>query len=98
MYALAILRYRKPLEDVLKHVEAHRAYLHQLRARGVLVASGPFEPRYGGGLLLRVGDDGAAATLDAIRDADPFVTEGVAQYEILPWRVVIGVEALDSLP
>ena len=27
MYAIAILRYRKPLEDVLKHVDSHRAYL-----------------------------------------------------------------------
>ena len=98
MYALAILRYRKPLEDVLKHVEAHRAYLRQLKSSGVLVASGPFEPRYGGGLLLRVGDDGAAAALDAVRDGDPFVMEGVAQYEILPWRITIGAEALDSLP
>lgn len=26
MYALAILRYRKPLEEVLQHVDAHRAY------------------------------------------------------------------------
>ena len=26
MYALAILRYRKPLEEVQKHVDAHRAY------------------------------------------------------------------------
>jgi len=26
MYALAIIRYRKPIEDVLKHVDAHRAY------------------------------------------------------------------------
>jgi uncharacterized protein YciI len=98
MYALAILRYRKPLEDVLKHLEAHRAYLNQLRSRGVLVASGAFEPRNGGGLLLRVAEDGAAAALDAIRDADPFVTEGVAQYEILPWRVTIGADGLDRLP
>lgn len=98
MYALAILRYRKPLEDVLKHVEAHRAYLRQLKARGVLVASGPFEPRHGGGLLLRVPEEGSAAALDAVRDGDPFVVEGLAQYELLPWRLTIGAEDLDRLP
>ena len=27
MYALAIIRYRKPLEEVLVHQDAHRAYL-----------------------------------------------------------------------
>ena len=52
MYALAILRYRKPLEEVLKVVDAHRAYLAELKRQGVLLASGPFEPRIGGGLLL----------------------------------------------
>lgn len=97
MYALAIIRYRKPLEDVLKHLEAHRAHLRELKSRGVLIASGPFEPRNGGGLLLRVPDDRFDATLDAIRDADPFVTQGVAQYEILPWRPNVGGEGLDAL-
>ena len=30
MYAIAIIRYRKPLEDVQKHTDAHRAYLQGL--------------------------------------------------------------------
>jgi uncharacterized protein YciI len=68
-----------------------------LKSRGILIASGPFEPRNGGGLLLRVPDDRFDAALDAIRDADPFVTEGVAQYEILAWRPSIGGEGLDGL-
>ena len=32
MYAIAIVRYRKPLEEVLPVVEAHRAYLRELHA------------------------------------------------------------------
>jgi len=40
MYALAIIRYRRPLEEVLVHYEAHHAYLVSLKARGVLVLSG----------------------------------------------------------
>lgn len=97
MYALAILRYRKPLEEVLKVVEDHRAYLRDLQERGLLLASGPFEPRNGGGLLLRVPDATASETLDAIRDGDPFTRTGCAQYELLPWVPVLGKEALDSL-
>jgi len=97
MYALAIVRYRKPLDEVLKHVEPHRAYLRELKARGTLVASGPFEPRYGGGLLLRVPDDGADAALLAVRDGDPFVKAQVAQYELLPWLPNIGKDDLDRL-
>ena len=97
MYAIAIIRYRRPLEEVLKVVDAHRAYLAELKRQGVLLASGPFEPRIGGGLLLRVPDQGADAALDAIRDGDPFTRAGLAQYELMPWAPVIGKEGLDRL-
>ena len=95
MYALAIIRYRRPLEEVLAHHEAHRAYLQELKGRGVLVASGPLEPRYGGALLLRVPDDAIEASLDAVRDGDPYWQAGVGQYELLAWNVRTGREDLD---
>ena len=96
MYVIAVIRYRKPLEEVLKVIDDHRAYLRSLKAAGTLVASGPFEPRFGGGLLLRLPDGGYDAAALAIRDADPFVKAGVAQYELLPWAPVIGKEDLDK--
>jgi uncharacterized protein YciI len=97
-YALAIIRYRKRFEEVEPHLAAHRAYLRGLKEQGVLLASGPFDPRTGGALLLRVkeGEDRAAA-LDRIRAGDPFTQAGVAQYELLPWDPVIGKEDLDSI-
>lgn len=94
MYAIAIIRYRRPLEEVLKVVEAHRAYLGTLRDKGALIASGPLDPRSGGALLLRVADGDA---LDRIRDEDPFTRARVAQYELLPWLPNIGREGLDRL-
>lgn len=97
MYALAIIRYRRPLEEVLKVVEAHRAYLRSLKDRGVLLASGPVDPRNGGALVLRIPEEGVLASLDRIRDEDPFVKAGVAQYELLPWLPNIGKEDLDRL-
>jgi len=97
MYLIALIRYMKPLEEVLKVLEAHRAYLRELKGRGVLLASGPFEPRYGGALLLRVAHPEDDRALFAIRDGDPFVKEGIAQYEILRWAPVIGKEELDRL-
>ena len=98
MYALAILRYRVPLDVVIAHQDEHRAYLRTLNERGLLLASGPFDPRVGGALLLRVpeGED-ARRALDRVRDDDPFTKHGVAQYELLPWAPTIGVEALDRL-
>ncbi len=41
MYAMCIVRYRKPLEDVLKVQEAHRAYQRRLVDEGILLAAGP---------------------------------------------------------
>lgn len=97
MYALAIIRYRRPTEEIGAVRDDHRAYLRELRKQGLLVASGPFDPRYGGALLLRVEDDDAIATLDRIRDNDPFTKENVAQYELLAWNVGIGREDLDKI-
>jgi uncharacterized protein YciI len=97
MYAIAVIRYRKPLEEVLKVVEEHRAYLGLLKTMGVLIASGPCEPRYGGILLLRLPDENTDEALLAVRDQDPFVKTNVAQYELLPWTPVIGKEELDKL-
>ncbi len=97
MYALAIIRYRRPLEEVVNVTNAHRAYLGELKKQGILIASGPFDPRIGGGLLLRVPDGDVAGTLDRVRDNDPYVKSGMAQYELLAWNPGIGKEELDKL-
>lgn len=97
MYAIALIRYRRPLEDVIVVQDQHRAYLRSLKEAGTLIASGPLDPRTGGALLLRVPDDDVIGALDAVRDGDPYVTFGVAQYELIPWAVNTGREALDAL-
>lgn len=97
MYALVLIRYRAPIDVIEANTEAHRAWLREHKAAGTLLASGPFVPRTGGCLLLRVPDDGAAAALDAVRDGDPFFKLGLANYELLQWNPGIGREGLDAL-
>jgi len=97
MYAIAIIRYRQPIEEVQKHLDAHRAYCKGLKQQGVLIASGPVMPRNGGAMLLRIPDNETQATLDSIRDNDPYSQAGVAQYEVWPWTPVFGAEDLDRL-
>ena len=97
MYAICMIRYRRPLEEVIAVTEEHRAYLRGLKAAGTLIASGPLSPRVGGALLVRVPDDEPLAALDRIRDGDPFVKHGLVQYESWPWVPNIGVEDLDVL-
>ena len=79
MYAIAIIRYRRPLEEVLAHHAAHREYLQGLKKQGLLICSGPLEPRNGGALLLRVPDDQCPGILDTIRDNDPYTVHRVGQ-------------------
>lgn len=97
MYAIALIRYRLPFEAVAPTVDEHRAYLRELKAQGILLASGPMDPRTGGMLLLRVPDADSTAALDRIRDGDPFTKKSLAQYELIPWMPVIGKEDLDQL-
>ena len=97
MYAIALIRYRKPFDEIAPFVEEHRTYLRALKADGRLLVSGPIDPRVGGVLLLRVPDEEGSAALDRIRDGDPFTTRALAQYELMPWLPVIGKEELDRL-
>jgi len=96
MYAVGIIRYRRPLEEVVVHQDAHRAYLRGLKEKGLLIASGPMNPRFGGLVLFRVPDDDPKV-LDTIRDGDPFFQSGVAQYEMIGWVPGIGKEDLDKI-
>jgi uncharacterized protein YciI len=97
MYAIALIRYRRPLEEVLEVTDRHRAYLKELKEEGTLIASGPMDPRAGGILLLNVPDDDVVGSLDRVRDGDPYVTFGLAQYELIPWVVGIGKDDLDKI-
>ena len=97
MYGLVLIRYRIPLEEVVKATGEHREYLKQLKAKGILLAAGPFDSRTGGALLVRVPDGDVQRGLSAVRDGDPFFRNGVANYELIAWKPVIGSESLDTL-
>jgi uncharacterized protein YciI len=97
MYALVLVRYRLPLEEVVKVQDEHRAYLRELKAKGILIASGPMDPRVGGALLLRISNDNVQQSLTDLRNGDPFFQKNIANYEMIPWNPVIGNEDLDKL-
>ena len=97
MYAIAIVRDRRPIEEVVAATDPHRAYLRQLKAEGTLIAAGPQDPRFGGIFLLKVSDDNPQRDLDAVRDGDPFYQQHIAQYELMCWNVVLGKDDLDRI-
>jgi uncharacterized protein YciI len=75
-----ILTYQKPLSEVDKHLEAHRAYLDQYYASGHLIVSGGQEPRTGGVILCRAETKEQAVH---IMKLDPFYLHQIAQYEVI---------------
>ena len=95
MYAFVVLKYRFPLERMQQTTDRHRAYLRELLAQKKLIASGPFDPREGGGLLIRAADD---AELQGMLAKDPFQIEKLVDTTIHRWVPGIGVEGLDALP
>jgi uncharacterized protein YciI len=105
---IVLLTYVKPLDEIDRHVSAHREWLKENYARGVFLVSGPRNPRVGGAIIAHGLD---RDELEAVLAEDPFRQAGVATYEIievapsmadgrLPWltasRSTATPSALDS--
>lgn len=78
MFAV-ILTYKKPMEEVERHTVAHRAFLDEYYAKGVLVMSGRQTPPTGGVIIAKAQ---TREQLDAILAQDPFAIADVADYEV----------------
>ena len=94
LYAFVALKYTAPLERILQTVDRHCAYLLELHSQGKMVASGPFVPREGGALLLRINDPSEIAPLLA---KDPYHIENLCTDTIYLWDPGVGRDGLDSL-
>ena len=77
---IAILIYKKPLEEVDRFLQAHRDYLTEHYAAGDFIASGPQNPRVGGVIMMKADSREA---VDAIIAEDPFHINDIANYQIV---------------
>lgn len=87
------LTYKKPIEEVDKHLVAHRDFLEEHYRTGIFIASGPKDPRDGGVII-------ALAEQPAIEDIiknDPFYQHGIADYQITEFIPVKYCDALKPL-
>ena len=75
--------YIKPLEEVDKQTEAHRAFLRTLIEKKILVCSGPQVPRTGGFILINAFSKDEALRIMA---DDPYVIHGLAKYEVIEFE------------
>lgn len=74
------LTYIKGIKEVEKLLTAHRAYLDKNYASHHFLASGPQVPRTGG-MILCVANN--REEVDSIIAEDPFLINGVADYDII---------------
>lgn len=77
---IAILTYKKSLEEVDCYLQAHRDYLSEHYAAGDFIMSGPQTPRVGGVIIINAE---SVAAVDSIIAQDPFKINGIADYQIV---------------
>lgn len=76
---VVILTYIVPLEEIDAHRPAHLAFLDHYYSEGVLIASGPQEPRTGGIIFAQ---SETKEKLEKILSQDPFAIHQLADYQI----------------
>ncbi|MBD5212329.1 MAG: hypothetical protein HDS74_04435 [Bacteroidales bacterium] len=62
---IAILTYKKPLEEVDRYLQAHRDYLSEHYVAGDFIMSGPQTPRSGGVIVMKAENRSAEETFIA---------------------------------
>lgn len=71
------ITYIRPLDEVERHIEAHRQFLKQHYDSGVFIMSGVKVPRDGGVIIA---NGHAKADIEAIMVTDPFAKQKLANY------------------
>jgi uncharacterized protein YciI len=89
-----VLSYKTTLEEVDKYLPGHMLYLKKNQQNGHFICSGPRNPRTGGVILCRAENE---ETVRNIVREDPFITNGVADYELINFRSVECAEGFETL-
>ena len=82
MFILELV-YKADISAIDAAMKAHMAFVRTHYASGTFVLSGRKVPR-DGGIILAVGPD--RATIEAIANDDPFVTNGLADVRVIEFR------------
>jgi len=90
---LILLTYVAPLDEVDAQMKAHVDWLKIGFDQGIFLVAGRRTPRTGGVILAR----GSADGVKSIAESDPFVTSGVASFELVPFNASLAAEAIAGL-
>ena len=75
-----LLTYKKPIEDVERHLVEHRKFLELGYKNNYFVVSGAKNPRTGGVIISQL--DNRNQLEDLLKD-DPFFINAIAHYEVI---------------
>ena len=91
--------FRLPRPQLLAHLQAHHAWVADLRQQGVVISSGYLVDQAGrpggGGLLLLAAEDYAAA--EALVRQDPLIANGCVDWQLQGWIPAVGDLAVGDL-
>jgi len=87
-------KYLKSQEDVDAFLEAHKAWMKPLIDNKILICAGPKVPRNGGFIMLQTSDKDKALRIMA---QDPYVTNGIAIYDVIEFEPKSFVEGFGEL-
>lgn len=79
------ITYKRPYEEIAPVVPEHRAFLQQGYDQGLLLMSGPMNPRTGGIVIARAD---ALENLQAFFSRDPYAQRGFADYRFIEFEPV----------
>lgn len=79
------LKYKSPISEVDKYLQAHREFLDYYYKQGLFLASGPMKPRTGG-ILIAITKD--RAHLESILKQDPYALAEIADYQLIEFTPV----------
>jgi uncharacterized protein YciI len=88
---VVLLTYKRPLVEIDAAMQAHVAFLEEAYRAGNFIASGRQVPRQGG-VILAVAK--SRDEIESLMRRDPFVRQGLANFEIVEFRTSLHHPAL----
>ncbi|MFZ4116394.1 MAG: YciI family protein [Chthoniobacterales bacterium] len=78
-----LLTYKKPIEEIEKHLTEHRAWLDQGYKNDFFLLSGPMNPRTGGVIISQLEN---REQLEALLKQDPFSVQGLVDHNVIEFE------------
>lgn len=88
------LKYKTPISEVDKYLQAHREFLDYYYKQGLFLVSGPMKPRTGGIIIALTTD---RKYLESVLEKDPYYMAEIADYHWTEFTPVKHREELNDI-